>query len=155
MAIVAIDSMVLVWGIRQEGTQEQLQRVRWLFEELQQQDAQIIVPTIAIAEYLTPVARHDHAAVIHDLSQRFIIPVFDVRAASLAAHLFNVGNNTRPKNIPGGRTCLRADSIIIASAHASGATTFYSDDAQCRALAKEYMTAADLPTIPPTLFSPQ
>jgi predicted nucleic acid-binding protein len=152
-AVVAIDSMVLVWGVRRrDGTPEQLQRARWLFQELAEDKSQIVVSPIALAEYLTPVTESARAAVVNELNQRFTIPVFDEKAAAISAEIFNVGLAQRPKNVPGGRTCLRADALIIASSYVSGATVFYSHDADCRKLAEEVMVAKDLPAMARRLF---
>jgi len=80
-----------------------------------------------------------------------IIP-FDVKCASLAANLFSIGKELRQGGIPGGRACLRADTLIIASAKMYGAKVFYSDDDDCVKLAGQVMTAKKLPDQPNTLF---
>ncbi len=53
--LVAVDTMTLVWGIRKEGTPEELKRAKWLFDFLDQDNAQVIIPSVVISEYLTPV----------------------------------------------------------------------------------------------------
>jgi predicted nucleic acid-binding protein len=152
--LVAIDSQVLVWGVRNQGSQKQLQRAQWLFQGLEQEEAQIVVPAVALSEFLTAVGPKDQENVVTTLTARFIIAPFDVKCAALAARLFSEGKGVVKRGKPGGRSTLRADALIIASAALSGARTFYSGDAKCRKLAQRVsqLTVHDLPTIPPTLF---
>ena len=97
--VVSIDSMTLVWGIRRQGTAEQLQRAAWLFEQLDNQNAQIILPAVVASEYLVPVDPGDHPAILAEMSKRFLIAPFDVRCASLAARLFVEGKGGINKGI--------------------------------------------------------
>lgn len=150
--VVAIDSQTLVWGIRQQGNDDQNRRAIWLFEQLDSQRAQIIVPTIVASEYLTHVAKADHAAVLAELSSRFVLPPFDVRCASLAAELFRLNKSDTSKSKPGWRNCLRSDTLIIATAKIHGARIFYTGDNNCRKVASTIMDACDLPNQPSNLF---
>lgn len=155
-ALVAVDTMVLVWGIRKEGTDRQRKRAKWLFEQLEEDDAQIIIPSVALSEYLTPVEPQRHADVIAQLTNRFLVHPFDVRCASVAASLFQKGKTQlSPKPKKGARACLRADCFIIATAAIYGAKIFYSGDKNCRKLASSAtkLTVRDLPTMAPTLYS--
>ncbi len=153
--LVAVDSMVLVWAIREDGTKEQLKWAKWLFQSLEQENAQIIIPAVCLAEYLTPIEEGRHREVTARLTKRFIIAPFDVRCASLAATLFVKGKAEREMHTENARKCLRADSLIIATAAVHNAEVFYSNDRDCRNLADGVwrMRAEDLPEIPPDLFS--
>lgn len=153
--IVAIDSQTLVWGVRKrDGTANQLQRAKWLFQQLEAQKAQIVLPAIALAEYLGHIDQADHVATIAAISERFLIMPFDVRCTSLAAQLFNAGNVGRPKGKPNSRKVLRADSLIVATAAMHGASIFYSHDVGCRSLASHFSKwqVRDLPDTPETFF---
>jgi predicted nucleic acid-binding protein len=152
--VVAIDSQVLVWGIRTEGTPEQLQRAKWLFQQLEGELAQILVPSVAISEYLVRVKPEDHAGTLASLSERFIIAPFDARCASRAAQLFLEGKDDREMGVNDARKTLRADCMIIATAIAFGATRFYSGDEGCRKLAGKWKRwiVEDMPSQGPTLF---
>jgi len=144
--------MTLVWGIRREGTPDELKRAKWLFEFLDAEKAQIIIPTVVVSEYLTPVDESRHLSVISTLNDRFIISPFDILSSSLAAKLFTLGKPLRKGGEPGGRACLRADTMIIATAKTHGAHTLYSGDAECRELAQKVMRSEDLPEKPVDLF---
>ena len=153
-SLVAIDSMILVWGIRKEGPEDRLERAKWLFAKLDHDQSQIVVPSIVIAEYLSHVDVRKHAETIELMNNRFIISPFDVRAASLAADLFRQGLEERgDKGSPDGRKCLRADSLIVATARSQGVSVFYSHDKHCRTMAtRARMEAFDLPTTADNLF---
>src|SRR5437867_8866585 len=145
--------MILVWGVRREGTPEQLKRARWLFEQFEQENAQIIVPAVAVAEYLGPANPVDHPAIVAAISSRFVVAPFDVRCASLAAALFDRRKSGRPKDVANSRKSVRADSLIIATAYMHGAPVIYTGDARCKKLALTVpMDARDVPDIAPTLF---
>ena len=151
---VAIDSMILVWGVRRSGDPDRLRHARWLFEELQKRDARLIVSAIVVAEYLSHVADADRRATATEIRNQFTVAPFDIRATELASQLFAHGQSGRRKGEAGGRKTLRADTLIIASSKIAGATEFVSSDKACRQLATVAgMEARDLPTIAPDLFS--
>lgn len=133
--IVAVDAMTLVWGIRRQGTEQQCRKARWLFDVFTARKTQVIVPTVALSEYLTAVDPAHHEAVIDAMNKRFLIRAFTTECAPIAATLFAAGTQLRAKGVPGGRAVLRADSLIIATARIHGAGCLYSNDSDCRDLA--------------------
>ncbi len=160
--IVGIDSMILVYAGfvpsnpgKRAADFEQLQfRSKVLLHQIVQGKGTIVLPTIAISEILVPVPKPEQGPLIALLTEKLFCPPFDVRAAALAADLWS-----RSKKLPqdqqyGSRHVLRADAMIVASAHAAGATEFNSHDRKCRALASLVMTAHDLPTHSEDLFLP-
>lgn len=152
--ITAIDAMVLVWGIRRDGTEEEVKRAAWLFKILERDNSQIILPATALSEYLIPYRPSEHADVIAQLSRRFFLAPFDVKCAALAARLFSIGKAERHMGKRNARKLLKSDAYIVATAAVHGARLFYSNDKWCRKLAeKAGLTARDLPDIAPDLFS--
>jgi len=150
---VAVDTMTLVWGIKQVGNPDYLRRARWLFEELDRDDARIIVPAVVVAEYLTNVPEHLRMGVLAEFTGRFFVAPFDAKCAPVSARLWQKGRKARARRNPGDRKCLRADTLIIATAYVHGAREFYSGDAKCRKLADGLMDPKDLPDIAPDLFA--
>lgn len=149
--LVAIDTQTLIWAVRKDGTAEELERAEWLFEQLEVEKAQVVIPSVVIAEYLGPIPKSKHAATIEAINRRFLIKPFDVECASLASELFNIGKPMRPSGIPLGREVLRADTLIIATAKVHKAKVFYSNDKDCLALAKKVLDARPLPINSPYL----
>lgn len=155
-SIIAIDTQALVWGVRHEGPDEMQQQARWLFEYIEQADALVVLPTVVLSEFLTGVKQQDRPRVAQAISERFTVAAFDSKAAYLAAELYQSSENSKPKGVPGGRSVLRADSMIVATAKAFGAEIFISHDTACRKMAKKIgLIDMDLPNIEPNLYFEQ
>lgn len=152
--LAAIDTAALIWGVRQKGEPDKLERGQWLFRELEDINARIIVPSVVVAEYLVPVDSERRKSVVASLSERFIIHSFDVHCAVIAAELHGLGDAQRPKGTEDRRKCLKADCMIIATAFAHKADRFYSHDKDCRNFAETLSgwEVRDLPPHAPTLF---
>lgn len=145
--LVAIDSMTLVWGVRKHGSKENLEHAALLFAQLEREEATIIVPAVAVAEYLVAVPQDDREKTIAAM-KRFQIEPFDVRDAALAAKLWSDGKVRRQMSRPGARICLKADTLIVATAKNRGAREFYTDDKDCLNMARRAgMDAKGLPTV--------
>ncbi|MCC7316494.1 MAG: PIN domain-containing protein [Planctomycetes bacterium] len=153
--IVAIDSNTMVFGFRKQGTKQQLEKAANLLAELDEEGVQIIIPSVALSEYLIPISAKKHNEVIAQLSKRYIIAPFDAKCATVAARLFAIGRQQRGAGKENVRKTLRADSLIIATASVHGAMEFYSDDDDCRRLASHVprLTAKELPAIAHSLFA--
>lgn len=152
--LVTIDTMTLIWGIQRKGPKELLTRTKWLFQQLEDHNAQVIVPSVALSEFLVPVATKSKSAIAQRMADRFIVAPFDLPAALIAAKLFGNSKKNLPDTPPAGtRNILKADTMIVATAAAHGATQFFSHDGKCRKLATAAgMTANDLPEMPQTLY---
>lgn len=144
--------MTLVWGIRQSGPADKVKRAGYLFQQLAQNDAQVIVPSVVVAEFITPIPTEvERTRAVAAISERFRIEPFDAQDAILAVRLWNEGKN-RLKGIKGSRVSLRADAFIVATAFNHGALEFFTEDDDCFKMASSIMQARRLPTIAPSLF---
>lgn len=154
--LVAFDSNVLIWLFRdpdvdQRGlkpeTIEYQKRAKILALNLEQAKAQIVVPTIAIAECLCGTSPKQHGQFILEFQDRFFhIPTFDLRAAAKSAELWQI-HKKLPEAERMERRTLKLDVMIVACAHAAGVGVFYSHDGKCRRMAERAgMVAKDLPT---------
>ena len=162
--IVCVDTNILVWHIRKEGPPDLKQYAGYLFKQLEndkddkgRSNAQVMVTTVVLTEFVTPVkSQEERDKLIAEISKRFLIEPFDARDAALAATLWHFGKTNRDKrNAPkdGQRAILRADTMIIATAKGHGATEFYSEDADARAMAQKVgLTARALPRMGSNLF---
>jgi len=153
---IAIDSQILIYaGVvpEKKGTQrcadfDDLQlRAKLLLEQANSKDGTIILPWIAIGELLIPVQESQRGAVIGVLQKMFFCASFDLPAASIAADLAAQYRKLPSADQYKERSVLRADTMIIASAKAAGATDFYTHDRKCRTLAGLVMLAHDLPLV--------
>jgi predicted nucleic acid-binding protein len=118
-----------------------------LLTELDEDEQRIIIPNIIVAELLLGVDPADAGKFIAELQNSFFMPTFDLRAALLAASLWQK-HRKLPKASQIARSCLKADVMIVATAKVAGATRFYSHDAKARNLAKlAGLDAFDLPLV--------
>ena len=147
--LVAVDTQVLIWGVRQIATPGQERRVGpavALIESLIERGDTVALAAPAVAEFLVGEPVERHAAVLAALSARFPILPFDVRAVSLAAALRHDDDFLRrmKESFSRKRVVLKADIQIVAVAKAAGVGRIYSEDAGLRAVANR----AGLPASP-------
>ena len=150
--VVAVDTNILVWGVRRKGPPEKIEYAGYLFKELEQEGAQIVIPSIVVCEYINIVSPSDRGKVVAAINERFRIEPFDIKDVVTAAELWDFGKAGRKMQQPNARAVLRADALIIATAKNHGATEFYTEDNDLFTMANKIMTAKRLPTMPPTLF---
>jgi hypothetical protein len=160
---VALDTMVLIWGglrppvakspaASAHGADMEFHS-RVLIRDLEDRGEKIIIPTVAVAELLAPLDAHQHGQFIAALTERFFCPPFDLRAAAMAAQLWQ-WHRRLPQEQQIQRSILKADVLIIAVAKVAGASVFYSHDAKSRKLAAQAgMKALDLPTHSEDMFT--
>lgn len=143
---VSFDANILIWAFRtthykfrgQEPTDEQKElqkKCGYLFSDLQRQGAKVVLSSIVVSEYLAGIDPANHGNVLTEITSRFDVYSFDVRAAALAATLWN----SRPKPtdiVPGRRVAMKADTMIVATLKLRGVSAFYSYDENCQKTAK-------------------
>lgn len=148
-------------GARPKSQQEKAQAeslqkwATYLFQDLRDKEATVVLPTIAMSELLVPVPARMRGALIAKLAQRFHIHPFDQQAAAIAADIWAKHNNLPPDQQYENRNVLKADAMIVASARSFGATDFYTHDNRCRRLAAMVMNGHPLPTHRYNLFADQ
>lgn len=154
--IVSLDSQTLVWGIRKKGPPEKVKHATYLFDKLNEEEAQIVIPSVVLTEYVTPIkTNQERQAVIAEMGTRFFIAPFDARHAAWAAELWHYGKASRQMGQANARVTLRADTLIIATARGYGVRTFYTDDDDCYNLATQVIDDVKRVSeiVAPNLFS--
>jgi predicted nucleic acid-binding protein len=151
--IVALDTMVMAWGIRQVAPSGASDRVaEILLTELEEDRATIIVPNVVVAELLAAIPIAEHGRFVAELQNRFFMPTFDLRASVLAASLWQ-NHRKLPQEEQIERACLKSDVLIIATAKVAGATYYYTDDKKAKKLANlAGLNGMDLPLKSRELF---
>jgi predicted nucleic acid-binding protein len=140
MITVAIDTTILVWGVRKErpkdGRADLVERCVRLIEWVESDGGSIIVPSIAAAEYLIGCSPESRELQRKELFENFFVAPFDGRAAAIAADLYDrnlVAIARKGANAP--RQSLKADFNVIATAIAHGASCIYAGDNHMEAFA--------------------
>ena len=132
-SLVALDTQILIWGglrrcipgvsLQNQTDAEKEKRARILLHELDDIKAKIVIPSVAVAELLCPIAPLEHNNFLAIISHQFDCPSFDLRATSLAAKLWR-HNRSLSKDEQIARTILKADMQIIATAKTRGGKAF-------------------------------
>ena len=148
--------MTLVWGLRDKGRSqepEKEERAQLLLRQLDDEEADVLIAAVTVAELLTPLKDREQATFLAELNRQFRVAPFDLSATALAADLYRLSKESEDPHSRPARRVLRADTLIVASLKMAGATTFYSHDRSCRKMAERAgMAAHDLPTHSEKLF---
>lgn len=156
MKRVCLDNNILIWGVRgvaTSGQEEMIQRAQAFFEDLDASDADILIPTVVVAEFLAGVPKQQHLGLLDVLHRRFQVVPFDVRTAAIAAELWRDAAERNPHlkdqirdAFPGiERAKIKADLMILATALARGADVLYTHDGPLKMAAGGRIEVRELP----------
>lgn len=149
--ICCIDSNIFIWGIKKQSDQDMIDRASYLFRLMDENKSILLIPTVVIAEVLAPEPLQKHAVIMDKLSKNTIIADFDMRAATIYAHLFQ-NKIEELKKIADQNGIdnqkMKVDHLIIASAMAHSADCIYTHDNGLSAFGKKYIEIRELPALP-------
>ena len=122
-------------------------RAKVLLQDLESQEADVVVPTIVLAEFLCGIDPPNHGKVVSEFHNKFKhIPLFDAKASAKAAQLW-VSHRKPPKEQQVQRRFLKPDVMVVASAWSAGADILYSNELECQSIARlAGLNAQGLPT---------
>lgn len=145
--MICIDTNVLIWGVQGVARQSQegmIDRTRRFLAQLARDSEQVMVPSVAVSEYLQGFPVEEQTTQLEVLSGNFFVPSFDARCAALAAELQRVGPAVRGE--PGVRVTFRADAQIIATAICHGASQIVTGNLEeFRRIARERIPVIEVP----------
>lgn len=127
-------------------------RAKALIKELDQADAEVLVPTVVVGEFLAGVPREQHGELVNVLNRRFQVPPYDVRAAAVAAGLWRDYASRKPTlrelieaEFPGTQKAkIKADVMILATALARRADILYTHDGPLKTIANGLIEVREL-----------
>jgi len=148
--VICIDTNVLIWGVQGMSRQTQqgmIDRTRRYLAQLARDKERVMVPAVAVGEYLQGFPPQEHRQQLEILARVFFVPGFDVRCAALAAELQMVGPAARGK--PGVRVTFKADAQIIATAICHGASQIVTGNAEeYKRIARDRIPVVEVPSVP-------
>jgi hypothetical protein len=153
--LVCLDTQVLIWGVQERaksGQEEMIQRAKYLFSEFTQAKTKVLIPSIAVGEFLLGIPSNIHGVFLSKLGEGgFIIAPYDLQAAARFAALWKEREERNiieklKMDFEATRTQLRADCMIVATALAQNSSCIYSHDRRLRAFAGDAIHVYDLPT---------
>jgi predicted nucleic acid-binding protein len=156
MKRACLDNHILIWavrGISTPGQESMIPRAAALLVDLDEANADILVPSVVVAEFLAGAPKETHTELLNVLNARFQLPPFDVRAAAVAAGLWRDYAARNPnlrerlkEEFPGTKSVkIKADVQILATAIARSASVLYTHDGTLRAIADGLIEVRELP----------
>jgi predicted nucleic acid-binding protein len=154
--ICCIDSNTFIWGIKRQaskGQEDMIPRAEHLFEWLDNNGHQILIPAVVIAEVLAPEPLEKYPVLIEKIKKSCIVADFDIKAASRYGNLFMNKIEELKKTAKDNKIDLqkmKVDHLIVATALANGASCIYSHDNGIKIFGQRHIDVRDLPLLPAT-----
>jgi predicted nucleic acid-binding protein len=151
--VYALDSNIVIWGIKQEaqpGQEGKIGRAKELLRVLDEEKAIIIIPAPVIAEIMFRVPVAEHAEVMSLLSTRFRIAPFDTAAAMIAAQIrqrLTASGDFKKIQANDNREAIKFDIQIVAIAKLHGVKALYSEDKGLRSVARDIVKVSAMPNV--------
>lgn len=158
MALICIDTQVLIWGIREyasAGQEPMITRAQHLFDSLGKAGQRGLIPSVVVGEFLSGLPEASHAAVVNLVRAGFVTAAYDLKAAAIFAKLWQAkkddGTVSQLRSAGASRQEIKADGMIVASAIAHRAAHVVSHDPHLRRFAVGQIEVQDLPPLPPQI----
>jgi len=153
--IICLDTNILVWGIQQVALpqyQDRIERTQLLFQQLHQDKAEIIIPSVVLSEFLMGIEKIEVAKYFKEINKFCKIYSFDTAVAFKLSEIFqNIkqdGLYEELKNEGRTKQCIKFDSMIIATAIIQRASIIYTYDGGVKKIAeKEGIEVRNLPEL--------
>ncbi|HUX00679.1 MAG: PIN domain-containing protein [Phycisphaerae bacterium] len=145
--MICLDTMVVIWGIQETPAQEELEfrkRTQAYLESLSEKKEGVLIPTPVVHEVLVGIPPDQHSDYLAAMEQEFVVGVFDLLAARLAAEIEY--GAVKPKSRD-DRIRLRLDAQILAIAIVQGASVVISHDQGMASLASGRIRVMELPSV--------
>lgn len=137
--LVAIDAMVFVWGIKKEATvgqEDMIEKTRILFERLDKDGIQLLIPAPVLAEVLAPIDDNRRKEVLKVVENTANVYPFDSFCAEVFAEMmYNYKNAVNQEELRRYRTehlvpkdKMKFDYMISAIAVSNNALCIFSND---------------------------
>ena len=157
--MIVVDTHILAWGVQKErdpGCPDGVERAIQLFRDQREAKQAIIVPAIALAEYLSGQSSERCRSIQNIVGQAFFIAPFDTQAADIAAQLFDkrVSDSIRQGNVV-TRDALKDDYKILATAICQGATYLYTHDPWIAQIEQKGITSRPVKVVPLPALRPR
>lgn len=150
--LICVDTQVLIWGIKEQaspGQKNMVPRAK-AFLDGESEDTFIMVPSVVVGEFLMRVPPRLHPAVLNLMERGFVLPPYDVKAASIFSELWQArsadGTIEDLKTSGELRSKIKADCQIVATAIAQEADVLISHDDGVAKFAGQRVLVREIPT---------
>lgn len=148
---ICIDTHIAVWGIKNQAEPEQLgmiQKARDFFEDLDQKNIQVIIPTVVVAELLVPESFEKQVVFLDVIQKCFIVGILDLQVAMEYARIVGKRHEATARIIEQfsiRKDKMKFDHIIVATALLYGASCIYSYDDDVKKFADGLIDVKEMP----------
>ncbi|MCU0341972.1 MAG: PIN domain-containing protein [Spirosomaceae bacterium] len=155
MAIVCLDSQILIWGIKEEATKGQedmIPRAQSFLKWLDENDKKVIIPAPIITEILMPVPRENYEKLLSVLHAKFRVVPFDEIAAIKCAEIWHSKADDEllkeyRKTFKIGKPQMRYAFQIAAIALTRQVECIYSHDPHLKTFAGNLVSVRQIPPL--------
>lgn len=148
----AVDTQVLIWGVKKASSPTRahmIQRAEDFIDECRKNKEILMIPAIALSEFLAGYDDADRPAMEQKMTASFYIAPFDALAASIAAEIWHKKPAWQKiqSDLTISRQCLKADLAIVATAIAHKAKRIIAEDAGVHAFSAGRILCDHLPSL--------
>lgn len=155
MAIVCLDSQILIWAIKEEanrGQEEMIPRAQAFLKWLDDNDKKVIIPAPVITEILMPVPREKYETFLSVLHSKFRVVPFDEMAAIKCAELWQSRADDAMlkeyrKTFKIGKHHMKYDFQIVSIALIRQVECIYSHDPHLKTFAGNLISVRQMPPL--------
>jgi predicted nucleic acid-binding protein len=153
MSKVALDTHILIWGVQgtaNEGQEHKIQLAKSLIQNLEEDDAAVLVPSIVVGEFLLGLPEEKHKEAISIINSYFQVADYNALSSARAAEAFKQsaddGLYDTLKQSPGVvRQEIMVDHHIVGCMVSHDVDVLFSEDSALSSVAQKHMTVRDLP----------
>lgn len=155
MALVCLDSQIIIWGIKEvatEGQEMMIPRAKAFLKWLDDNDKKVIIPAPIITEILMPVPKENYEKLLRILHNKFRVVPFDEIAAIKCAEIWQNKSNDEHlkayrKTHQIGKHHMKFDFQIVSIAVTRQAECIYSHDPHLRRFAGDMVSVREMPML--------
>lgn len=158
MPLVAFDSNICIWCIKEECTQgqeQEMNRAIALRKLLTSAGFDVLIPLPVVTELLSNIGDGgDRLHFFNEIKRTFQIGEFDAKASLLLAEILNhhyQGTNRAYKELGITKVALKYDALLVAISKSSGAECLFAHDNDCRTIAAHFFCVKGLDERPDSI----
>ena len=158
MPLVAFDSNICIWCIKEEctkGQEQEMQKAVTLRNVLTQAGYDILIPIPVVTELLSNVSdSNERISLYKEIKKTFQVAQFDEKAALLLAEILNhhyQGTNRAYKQLGITKVPLKYDALLVALSKSAGAECLFAHDNDCKTIAAQFYSVKGLDERPDSI----
>jgi predicted nucleic acid-binding protein len=158
MPLVAFDSNICIWCIKEDCTKGQEQEMRkaiTLRNVLTQAGYDILIPIPVVTELLSNVSdANERLTFYNEIKKTFQVGQFDEKAALILAEILNHhyhSTNRAYKQLGITKVPLKYDALLVALSKSAGAECLFAHDNDCKIIAAHFYSVKGLDERPDSI----